>query len=248
MKQVYLILVALMFSCANKEQKQSNNNCYSVCVTKDSYFVERLDTLGLVVLYPKFSSVELICGSEPQKTDSTVILFAEAAYTGQCLKEFNHNNIAGDHVSEGKHYRGYACKRNTGAFVYHEGTWQFCYKDYSEEMDKVALAGGSAFAQELIIYNGKPVPIVRKDSNRNQFRALCDLQDNDNILCIIESDSIIDFGEFRERLLKFKVSNAICLDMGSGWNYAWWYRRGDSIVELHPKKHNYCTNWITFYK
>lgn len=245
MKLVYLILVTLMLSCANKEQKQANKDSSPISIDKEYNFVERVDTLGLMVLYPRFSSIDLVCGIEPQKSDSTVILFAEATYTGQCLKEFNHNNIAGDHVSSGKCYKGYPCKRNTGAFVYHEGAWQFCYKDYSNKMDEAASSGGAAFAQELIIYNGESVPTVRKDDNRNQFRALCDTQDKR--LCIIESDSIISFGDFRKRLLQIDISNAIYLDMGPGWNYAW-YRRGDSVIELHPKTHNYCTNWITFYK
>ena len=245
MKHIYLILIVLLSSCSTREQKPSNNDWPDVIVAKEYNYVERVDTLGLMVLYPRFSSLELVCGTEPQESDSTVILFAEGAYTGQCLKEFNHSNIAGDHVSVGKRYKGYPCKRNTGAFVYYDGTWEFCYKNYSNKMDEAALAGGAAFAQELIIYNGKPVPTVRKDGNRNQFRALCDTHDKK--LCIIESDSIVTFGEFRKRLLLLEVSNALYLDMGSGWNYAW-YRRGDSVIELHPKTHNYCTNWITFYK
>ena len=245
MKHIYIIFTVLMISCSSREQKLSNNDWQSVGIAKECNFVERVDTLGLIVLYPRFSSLELVCGIEPKKSDSTVIIFAEGAYTGQCLNKFSHNNIAGDHVSGGIRYKGYPCKRNTGAFVYYDGAWEFCYKNYSNKMDKVAAAGGIAFTQELIIYNGKPVPIVRKDGNRNQFRALCDTHDNK--LCIIESDSIVTFGEFRKRLLQLEVSNALYLDMGSGWNYAW-YRKGNSIIELHPKTHNYCTNWITFYK
>lgn len=101
-----------------------------------------------------------------------------------------------------------------------------------------------AFAQELIIYNSEILQTVRTDDNSNIFRALCELSDT---LCIIESDTTTTFGEFKVSLKKANVTNAIYLDMGRGWNYAW-YRDNDSIIELHPKIHDYCTNWITFYK
>lgn len=237
-KLLWLHITPLLFSCSDGKLPRliSRPGMHS--------YVERMDTLGLIVLYPEFSSVDLACGLEPSKSDSSVILFAEAAYTGQYLNGFEHSNVAGDHVSTGKLYNGYPCKRNTGAFIYYDGTWQFCYKDYSRKLYEAAFHEGAAFAQELIIYNGKFVPTVRKDSNKNQFRALCE---RDNKLCIVESDRILSFGDFRSKLLQYDVSNAIYLDMGSGWNYAW-YRDRSIIKELHPKKHNYCTNWITFYK
>lgn len=48
--------------------------------------VLRVDTMGLIVLYPRWTSIDLLCGKMPEKEDSAVILFAEAAYTGQLLK------------------------------------------------------------------------------------------------------------------------------------------------------------------
>lgn len=207
-------------------------------------YVQRLDTLGLTVLYPKYSTINLVCGTMPSKNDSNVILIAEAAYTGELLTEFKHTNIAGDHVSSGKRYKGYRCKRNTGAFVYYNSKWRFCHREYSKDMDDAAANNGCAFGQELIIYNGDEVKSKRKDGNVNQFRALCSHHD---ALCIIESSDVISFGDFRKRLLEYGVYDAIYLDMGSGWNHSW-YRDGRKVIELHPKTHNYCTNWITFYR
>ena len=106
------------------------------------------------------------------------------------------------------------------------------------------MYGGAAFTQELIIKENTLLKTPRKDFSQNIFRALCELHDN---LCIIESDSITSFGDFKKKLVEANVENAIYLDMGSGWNHAW-YRSSDSIVKLHPKTHNYCTNWITFYE
>ena len=207
-------------------------------------YVQRVDTLGLIILYPQYESMDLVCGTVPSKKDARVILFAEAAYTGELLEEFKHSNVAGDHVSGGKFYKGFRCKRNTGAFVYYNGTFKFCYPSYANEMEIAARNGGAAFAQEMMIHRGKMVDIARKDGNTNQFRALCN---QGGRLCIVESASKIAFGDFKKTLLNLGVSDALYIDMGAGWNHAW-YRDKGKIVELHRKAHNYCTNWITFYK
>lgn len=232
-----ILLSISAFSCSHQSSQE-------IKTESTISYIERKDTLGLIVLYPDFNSIDLVCGIEPSKEDTTVILLAEAAYTGQCLTKFNHFNIAGDHVSNGIRYKGYRCKRNTGAFIYYDGTWQFCYQNYSNQLDETATKGGAAFTQELIIYNGIAVPTTRTDTNKNQFRALCE---HENKLCIIESERVIPFGDFKQKMLAYGVTNAIYLDMGRGWNYAW-YRDGKDLVELHPKTHPYCTNWITFYR
>ena len=58
-------------------------------------YVQRVDTLGLIILYPQYESMDLVCGTVPSKKDARVILFAEAAYTGELLEEFKHSNVAG---------------------------------------------------------------------------------------------------------------------------------------------------------
>lgn len=239
-------IILLLISCnsGNEGKKTSRQEDKKDSIKSEAVDVLRKDTMGLIVLYPQYSSIDLVCGKTPSKSDKRIILFAEASYTGELLKEFKHSNIAGDHVSSGKRYKGYRCKRNTGAFVYYNGHWKFCYKNYSNEMDDAAKNGGCAFGQELIIYKGKLVDIARKDGNQNQFRAICNHKGN---LCIVESEGRIRFGDFKKKLLDFGISDAIYLDMGGGWNHAW-YRDNGHIVELHPKLHNYCTNWITFYK
>ena len=239
---ILLSIVFLLVSCniGNKKGDLSREEINK----EESMTLLRRDTLEIIILYPHFSSIDLVCGTIPSKNDSCVNLIAEAAYTGELLNEFKHSNVAGDHVSKGKRYKGFKCKRNTGAFVYYGGKWKFCYKDYSQEMDKAAENGGAAFGQEMIIYKGKLVDIARKDNNKYQFRALCN---HNNKLCIVESKSNITFGEFKKQLLTLGVSDAIYLDMGPGWNHAW-YRDKGKIVELHPRLHSFCTNWITFYK
>lgn len=207
--------------------------------------VTHIDTLGLKVLYPNFSKVDLVCGTMPDKDDDSVLLVMAAAYTGQRLKVFKHSNIAGNHVCGGVLYNGYRCTGNTGAFVYYNNAWKFCYKNYASELRNAANNGGAAFAQEMIIYNDTIRETVRPNNGKpNVFRALCEYNGK---LCVIESLQIIQFGDFKKKLQIYGVTHAINTDMGSGWNHAW-YRSETGIVELQPYKHPYCTNWVTFYK
>ena len=236
-----LILLLLVALCYNLHNDKDN---VVASVPIEEVYVERVDSSGLIVLYPKFSSIDLVCDTMPSKDDDSVILVAEAAYTGECLKQFKHTNISGDHVSQGVLYRGYKSRRNTGAFVYYKNEWKFCEQPYRNELDSAAYYGGSGFAQELIINDGKLMKTPRKDGSKNCFRALCE---HSGRLCIAESDSIISFGVFKNRLMEYGVTNAIYLDMGAGWSYAW-YRTPSAIIELQPYRHNYCTNWVTFYK
>lgn len=198
----------------------------------------------LIIYTPYYSSVDLICGTMPSQSDKNVIFCAEAAFTGELLKEFKHSNILGDHVSGGKRYKGTGCKRNTGAFVYYDGKWKFLYNDYSKDLDVAAQNGGMGFGQEMMIHEGKRVLTIRKDANKNEFRALCELSGK---LCVIDSKGVSSFGDFIQALLNEGVTEAIYLDMGSGWNFSWY--RDDSGVPhvIHNHRIIYTTNWITFY-
>ena len=244
----FMLSVCLLttFSCQrNVNMSKTDDELDSIHVP-NKVLVERVDSNGLIILIPSFTTIDLRCGNMPQTLEDSVILFAEAAYTGAPLeKEFKHIKIAGDHVSSGTRFKGYKCSRNTGAFVYYSGKWKFLYKDYSVELDSAAQNGGAAFAQEMIIHQSQIKPTIRKDGNVNTFRALCEL---DGKLCIIESLHDEKFGDFKESLLAIGVSEALYLDMGKGWNYAWYRPNEATIVGLHPKVHDYCTNWITFYK
>lgn len=208
---------------------------YTKCEEKDN----------LIIYTPDYSSVDLVCGTMPGKSDKNVIFCAEAAFTGELLKEFKHSNILGDHVSAGTRYKGTGCKRNTGAFVYYGGKWKFLYKSYSKDLDVAVQNGGMGFGQEMMIHEGKRVQTIRKDANKNEFRALCELSGK---LCVIDSKGVSSFGDFIQALLDEGVAEAIYLDMGPGWNYSWY--RDDSGVphEIHNHRIIYTTNWITFYK
>ena len=213
-------------------------------VVEYSNYTKCEEKSNLIIYTPDYSSVDLVCGTMPNQSDKNVIFCAEAAFTGELLKDFKHSNILGDHVSGGMRYKGTGCKRNTGAFVYYGGKWKFLYKDYSKDLDVAAQNGGMGFGQEMMIHKGKRVQTIRKDVNRNEFRALCELDDK---LCIIDSKGVSAFGDFIKALLDEGVTEAIYLDMGPGWNYSW-YRDYDGVIhEIHKHRIVYTTNWITFY-
>ena len=91
------------------------------------------ETSELIIFKPEFESIDLTFGNESPKNDKAVIACFGAAFTGKCLNEFTHDNIASDHAGGGNVYKGYECPRNTGAFVFEQGKWIFFYGDSMEK-------------------------------------------------------------------------------------------------------------------
>lgn len=86
--------------------------------------------------------------------------------------------------------------------------------------------------------------------NRIVYRALCE---KNGKLCIVESKKVMTYEFFVNCLNVLKVKHALYLDMGSGWNYAWYRDKEGKIIEQFPESkkspnYKYRTNWITFYK
>lgn len=181
----------------------------------------------------------------PAPDDTTVILCVEAAFTDSLTTTFAHSNIAGDHVCNGELHQGYKCERNTGAFIYYNNHFEFVYQDYDQHIRNAAHNDGCAFAQEMMIHKGELVPTTRPDSNRHVFRALCERHGQ---LCIIESRSSMAFGDFKTALHRANVTEALYLDMGPGWDYAWYRPTPTTTIFLHDYIHDFCTNWLTFYR
>lgn len=204
------------------------------------------ETPEVIAYYPEFSRIDLVCGTMPEPTDTNVVMCCEAAFTSQLLDEFAHTNIDGDHVSGGKRWEGATCKDNSGAFTWSQGTWCFIKGDYSQALDQAAARGGMGFGQAVIVHDGNAIsPLWR--TGVHEYRALCE---KDGRLCIVDSRGAVEYNEFVDRLVKYGVTQALYLDMGSGWNHSWWRDKGGKVHEIHPRidKCRYCTNWITFYK
>jgi hypothetical protein len=213
--------------------------CYAVTVKTPA---------NLNVYYPEYSRIDLVCDQMPKAAQKDVEFCCEAAFTGELLEEFKHSNIADNHICNGKMIKGYSCKANTGGFLWGKGKWMFMRKDdYPTE----ANGWNMGFCQMLIIKDGSARPIGSKmKNNKNIYRALCE---KDGKLCIIESKKAVTYEFFVKCLSDYNVTNALYLDMGKGWNYAWYRDKAGKVVVLHPESkmapsYKYRTNWITFYK
>lgn len=202
----------------------------------------------LICLKPEMSGLKMniVCGEIPSPENDSIVLAFAGAFTGT---EFDkgHSNVAGDHVAGGTRFKGYRCKRNTGAFTWSAKSGsRFFYKDYSSALDKAAKEGGMGFAQEMMIHDGAKVPTTRPLGNKNVFRALC--LDSDNHLALYESQGIVTFGNFIYALLSQGVKEALYTDMGQGWNYCF-YRVNQSEKMpnyLHSTSLPYASNFVTF--
>ena len=239
------IAAVVLYSCckdSNKPMQTTMENDTTALVMVDDTTVN-----GLIVYYPQFTSIDLVCGTMPSQQDTNIVFCAEAAFTHELLDEFDHSNIDGDHVSGGKRYKGAKCKDNSGAFAWFgDTTWEFVNGEYSELLDSVAAAGGMGFGQAIIIHDGESIrPLWREGVN--QYRALCE---KDGRLCIVDSRDEVTYERFVALLEAFAPTHALYMDMGAGWNHSWWRDSDDKVHEIHPvdKKSRYCTNWITFYK
>lgn len=200
----------------------------------------------LICLKPDMTklNMDMVCGEIPSPENDSIILAFAGAFTGT---EFDkgHANVAGDHVAGGKRFKGYCCKRNTGAFTWSPVSGgQFLYDDYSSALDRAEQEGGMGFAQEMMIHDGKAVKTTRPLGNRNVFRALC--LDSDNQLALYESQGIVTFGNFIDALLSQGVKEALYTDMGQGWNYCF-YRVNQSDTSpkyLHSTSLPYASNFV----
>lgn len=200
----------------------------------------------LICLKPEMSGLkmDMVCGEIPSPENDSIVLAFAGAFTGT---EFDkgHSNVAGDHVAGGIRFKGYRCKRNTGAFTWSAKSGpRFFYKDYSSALDKAAKEGGMGFAQEMMIYDGAKIPTTRPLGNRNVFRALC--LDSDNQLALYESQGIVTFGNFIDALLSQGVKEALYTDMGQGWNYCFYRvnQSNETPKYLHSTSLPYASNFI----
>ena len=213
--------------------------CYSTTVEETAY---------LYVYYPEYSRIDFVCGKAPKGTDKSVDFCCVAAYTGELLDKFSHTNIADNHISGGVLYRGYKCRANTGAFVWGKSGWRFMKKASFPQK-----AGGwkAGFCQLLIVLDGVEQPISASMKQKwNVYRALCE---KDGRLCLVQTKKNVRFDQFIRCLKALRVKNAMYLDMGEGWNYAWYRDGKGALKELFSENkqsfyYRYRTNWITFYR
>ena len=82
-----------------------------MALTYKSYAVTVETTTNLIVYYPEYTKIDLVCGQMPKAAQNDVEFCCEAAFTGELLNEFKHLNIADNHICNGVMKKGYRARR-----------------------------------------------------------------------------------------------------------------------------------------
>jgi len=263
MKGLALIFsLSIMTACNGGHSRQKDNAVEATEVVgfvdngnnnKENITIEYIDEL--TIYKPNYEIIDLYCGGLPDALDKTVILCCAAAFTGKEIMDFRHDNIAGDHVCEGKFYEGYDSWANTGCFAFFKDdrSWTFKLGETSGCMEEAVKRNGMAFGQAMIIYDGRIVANTERreiadpvrPGHEEQYRCLAEYNGN---LCIIDSKETITYKEFIMKLKSIGVKNALYLDTGYGWNYSYYRDDNGQKIYIHDMKSPYTTNWIVFLK
>lgn len=240
-------------SCSPNQQKEKDSNKTDTAsipidvqetIIESKPSIELEETYSFKIYYPNFSKIDLVCGDMPKKDNDSVIFVCAASYTAKCLDYFEHANIIGNHVSNGKQYSGAPSDTYRGAFSYYDGTPHFSYGNWNADLREASNKGGCLFAQDMMIHDGKIVVHWRNDNSKNLFRALSLINGR---VAIVDSKESIPFGKFISLLTKIGATEAIYLDMG-GWKHSWYRDENGNPIDIYPNPTKYGTNWITFYK
>lgn len=227
------------------DAKNVESNVNDTMISVSNPYIDSIPFIKLQ-MNPETAYITMADSIIPEITDSTIALCVEAAFTGELLKEFKTTNVAGDYIIDGVFHRGYKCKANTGFLYADKSIFTISSSEHrSEWMEKAQNNRGSLFQQILIVQNGRSVysgkPI--KPLTPNIYRSACIM--NDGNFAVIQSLQSLPLQEFINSLIKMGVSDALYLDMGSGWNYGWYRETLDAPANcLFDYRTLYQTNWL----
>ena len=188
-------------------------------------------TFNLYVFKPNFSEVKLEIGKMPSTNNDSIIFCAAAAYTTSIKDTFAVDNIVGGYVSNGRPHHICSKPAHYGRFVCINNQWEFIEIDNFSAIENTIVEDGSMFTQQWVIHN--------------IYRALCEKNDT---LMIAQSNHRIPYYLFVKALKAYGMENALYMDMGPGWNHSFYRDNANKLHIIFPRRHHYCTNWITFYK
>ena len=245
-----IVLLALsMFACTIDSQQrtvQSSDQQESATIAQQPLM--QIDTtVNLYVFKPHFSKIELEVGQMPSPQNDSVIFCAAAAFTSQLKDTFTYDNIVGAYITHGKKYRNYSAGKNYGRFIYANGNWHFAEAANHKAVDDAVGANGCMFTQWWVIKDNEIYQpyAMRNGEPTNVYRAICE---KDGELMIAQGRKAMPYLTFVQALKAYGIKNALYMDMGTGWNHSFYRDSKGKAHTLFPHAHNYCTNWITFYK
>lgn len=198
----------------------------------------------LTVYHINYSDVGLTFDELPSTSDERVVFTCAAAFTARELEQFSYSNINGVVVNKGKRYN--SIMKRYGMFAFIDKKHYFLEYPSKSLIDKAVKRKGMLFQQLPIIIDGKTCEYRQRRNAEHQYRALCEYKGK---LVVVEATRSMPYREFVKALEAMKVRNAMYLDVGYGWDRAW-YRNKSGGVEWIYWHHfsDYPTNFITFYK
>ena len=242
-RNLILIMCALCYitACAEKEQNNDSAKENTPTMMKQNYKM-KVDTTTDLILYDITDcQLDLACGTMPNIEQEDVVLCVAAAFTGKCLDSFEHSNILGPHISQGVLYEGYEEKGGYAVFASWGKQKEFFELGNQEKLEEVAAAKGMAFTQYWVIKDGKGYNPPRQTVKQEYYRCIAQKAGR---TYVIESKEVVKFDYFVKCLVERGVENALYMDMGKGWNHSFYRNEKGGAHILHPKTHEYCTNWL----
>ena len=241
------IIAALGRACNNNQTTQNMKPSYPMHV----------DSTELLTIYDITDCpLDLACGQMPDTAQENVLLCAAAAFTGQCLDHFEHSNILGPHVSGGIQYEGYTEEKDGIPFAerYALFVWEgkgldgkmlpkkICGFPCDDVLQSTVEHGGMAFTQHWVIKNGAVYAYKIQPLDRvEHFRSLCQKGERFYVMANREE---MAYQDYLQALLAVGVENALYMDMGAGWNHSFYRDEEGKVHIIHPKGHDYSTNWL----
>lgn len=199
-------------------------------------------TDSFYVFFPKYSHVDLECGSRPKKSDKTITWCSGAAFQHEIQIGFSDDNVEGYHASKGSFSDSIYAKDEYGAVTFQNGKFKFEFDNPKMAIHEAANNGGSGFMQYRILKNGQLVNDFNMPRVRS-YRVIAELNGN---LCIIDSIEMMHFDDFINKLKALNVTNALYMDMGAGWNYSWYRKDNGRVKTLFGLKVPWSHNWVVF--
>lgn len=256
-----ILFAAIVAAIGRMFKKTDSPTMQHTSINTHANYPMHIDSTANLILYDITDCrLDLACGMMPDSTDEMVIFCAAAAFTRQCLDTFEHSNILGPHVSNGKRFEGYI--EHKDGIPFHQRYALFVWKgiDVNGKMlgkgiadlpaDQLLLQaieqGGMAFTQHWVIKNGEIfTPHIQPLERVEYYRTICVKQ---NRVYVIANREEVTYHQYLNFLVEFGVDNALYMDMGAGWNHSF-YRDSSNVLHiLHPKTHSYPTNWLVVYK
>lgn len=256
MRTLACIAVAAIIATIGRTCQKENHEKDTDMSTTKNYPMQVIETELLTCYDITDCRLDLACGQMPDTARTDILLCAAAAFTGKCLDYFEHSNILGPHISQNILYEGYTEDKDGVPFEQRYALFVWEGQDAEGHMlqkniytlpneailQQTTKQGGMAFTQHWVIKAGEVfVPCIQPMDRVEHFRSLCQKGER---YYVIANREAMTYKDYLKLLLDTGVENALYMDMGAGWNHSFYRDASGEVHIIHPKGHDYPTNWL----